>query len=66
MIIIIPINTVIANKVKQLQIKQMKYKDERIKLMNEVLSGIKVSEFPYLVIDFLIFLINLIDCSNIY
>jgi len=25
-----------------LQVKQMKYKDERIKLMNEILNGIKV------------------------
>lgn len=42
MIILIPINGFIANKVKILQIRQMKNKDERVKLMNEVLSGIKV------------------------
>lgn len=42
MIVLIPVNGVIANKVKTLQIKQMKNKDERVKLMNEVLSGIKV------------------------
>lgn len=42
MIILIPVNGFIANKVKTLQIKQMKNKDERVKLMNEVLSGIKV------------------------
>ncbi|CAB3223722.1 unnamed protein product [Arctia plantaginis] len=42
MIILIPINGLIANRVKTLQIKQMKYKDERVKLMNEVLNGIKV------------------------
>lgn len=42
MIFLIPINAVIANRVKNLQIKQMKNKDERVKLMNEVLSGIKV------------------------
>lgn len=42
MIILIPINGVIANKTKTLQIKQMKNKDERVKMMNEVLSGIKV------------------------
>ncbi|KAI4461008.1 atp-binding cassette sub-family c [Holotrichia oblita] len=35
MIIMIPINGYIANKVKSLQIKQMKNKDERVKLMNE-------------------------------
>lgn len=42
MIILIPVNGLIANKVKTLQIKQMKNKDERVKLMNEVLNGIKV------------------------
>nr|UEO57355.1 ABCC1 [Conogethes punctiferalis] len=42
MIILIPVNGLIANRVKTLQIKQMKYKDERVKLMNEVLNGIKV------------------------
>jgi len=36
MIILIPVNGVIANRMKTLQIKQMKYKDERVKLMNEV------------------------------
>lgn len=43
MIVMIPINAVVAAKVKTLQIKQMKYKDERVKLMNEILAGIKVS-----------------------
>lgn len=43
MIILIPVNGVIANRIKTYQIRQMKYKDDRVKLMNEVLSGIKVS-----------------------
>ena len=42
MIILIPVNALIAGKVRNLQIKQMKNKDERVKLMNEVLNGIKV------------------------
>lgn len=42
MIILIPVNGYIANKIKTLQIRQMKNKDERVKLMNEILSGIKV------------------------
>nr|CAH7765033.1 unnamed protein product [Callosobruchus chinensis] len=42
MITLIPINGVIANRVKTLQMKQMKNKDERVKLMNEILNGIKV------------------------
>lgn len=43
MIILIPVNGFIANKTKILQMRQMKNKDERVKLMNEILSGIKVS-----------------------
>ncbi|XP_042886660.1 multidrug resistance-associated protein 1-like isoform X6 [Penaeus japonicus] len=42
MIILIPVNGVMANRTKQLQIKQMKNKDHRVKLMNEILNGIKV------------------------
>ncbi|XP_068238012.1 multidrug resistance-associated protein 1-like isoform X2 [Palaemon carinicauda] len=42
MIIVIPINGVIAKKTKDLQFKQMKNKDHRVKLMNEILNGIKV------------------------
>lgn len=42
MIVLIPVNGYIANRVKILHMKQMKNKDERVKLMNEILSGIKV------------------------
>ena len=42
MVILIPLNGIIANKTKTLQIKQMKNKDERVKQMNEILNGIKV------------------------
>ncbi|XP_076374474.1 multidrug-Resistance like Protein 1 isoform X2 [Megalopta genalis] len=42
LLILIPINLLITNRVKTLQIRQMKSKDERVKLMNEVLNGIKV------------------------
>lgn len=42
MIIVIPANAVIANVTKDLQIRQMKNKDNRIKLMNEILNGMKV------------------------
>ncbi|XP_042224815.1 multidrug resistance-associated protein 1-like isoform X3 [Homarus americanus] len=42
MIVLIPVNGVIANQIKHLQIKQMKNKDQRVKLMNEILNGIKV------------------------
>nr|CAD7454509.1 unnamed protein product [Timema tahoe] len=42
MIFLIPVNGFIANKAKSLQILQMKSKDKRVKLMNEILNGIKV------------------------
>lgn len=48
MIILIPVNGVIASKIKTLQMKQMKNKDDRVKLMNEILSGIKVNVFVYI------------------
>lgn len=43
MIVLIPVNGLIANRTKILQISQMKSKDKRVKLMNEILNGIKVS-----------------------
>nr|XP_022316598.1 multidrug resistance-associated protein 1-like [Crassostrea virginica] len=42
MVILIPFNAWIAQKTRDLQVKQMNLKDARIKLMNEVLNGIKV------------------------
>ncbi|KAK0179174.1 hypothetical protein PV327_007989 [Microctonus hyperodae] len=42
MIILIPVNAFISNKVKTLQFRQMESKDHRVKLINEVLNGIKV------------------------
>lgn len=47
MIILIPVNGLIASKIKTFQMKQMKNKDDRVKLMNEILSGIKVNVFVY-------------------
>lgn len=43
MIILIPINGILANANKKLQVEQMKNKDKRVKMMNEILSGIKVN-----------------------
>ena len=43
MILLIPLNGVIAAKSRKLQQKQMKEKDQRVKMMNEILQGIKVS-----------------------
>ncbi|XP_077131251.1 multidrug resistance-associated protein 1 isoform X1 [Ranitomeya variabilis] len=42
MILLVPVNAVIAVKTKKYQVIQMKCKDNRIKLMNEILNGIKV------------------------
>ncbi|XP_036386238.1 canalicular multispecific organic anion transporter 2 isoform X2 [Megalops cyprinoides] len=42
MILLIPLNAVIAMKTRTYQVEQMRYKDARIKLMNEILNGIKV------------------------
>ncbi|KAF6719853.1 Multidrug resistance-associated protein 1 [Oryzias melastigma] len=42
MILMVPVNAVIAMKTKTYQVAQMKNKDSRIKLMNEMLNGIKV------------------------
>ena len=42
MVVMMPLNGIVAAKQRNLQIAQMKLKDERIKMMNEVLSGVRV------------------------
>ncbi|XP_041645026.1 canalicular multispecific organic anion transporter 1 [Cheilinus undulatus] len=42
MILMVPINGLLANKARKLQIENMKYKDKRLKIMNEILNGIKI------------------------
>ncbi|XP_071763895.1 ATP-binding cassette sub-family C member 3 isoform X3 [Centroberyx gerrardi] len=42
MILLIPFNAAIAMKTRAYQVELMQYKDARIKLMNEILNGIKV------------------------
>ncbi|XP_073684496.1 ATP-binding cassette sub-family C member 3 isoform X2 [Garra rufa] len=42
MVLLIPFNAFIAMKTRTYQVEQMKHKDDRIKLMNEILNGIKV------------------------
>lgn len=42
MLLMVPLSGVIAAKLRDLQIVQMKVKDERVKSMNEVLNGMKV------------------------
>uniref|UniRef100_A0A8D0HEU4 Uncharacterized protein n=1 Tax=Sphenodon punctatus TaxID=8508 RepID=A0A8D0HEU4_SPHPU len=45
MVLLIPINAVLATKARAIQMKNMKNKDERMKIMNEILSGIKILKF---------------------
>uniref|UniRef100_A0A670ZB18 Multidrug resistance-associated protein 1 n=1 Tax=Pseudonaja textilis TaxID=8673 RepID=A0A670ZB18_PSETE len=42
MLLLVPVNAVIAMKTKTYQVAHMKSKDSRIKLMNEILNGIRV------------------------
>ncbi|KFR07766.1 Canalicular multispecific organic anion transporter 2, partial [Nipponia nippon] len=42
MVLLIPFNSAIAMKTRTFQVEQMRHKDSRIKLMNEILGGIKV------------------------
>ncbi|XP_072208129.1 ATP-binding cassette sub-family C member 3 isoform X6 [Excalfactoria chinensis] len=42
MVLLIPFNSAVAIKTRAFQVEQMRYKDSRIKLMNEILGGIKV------------------------
>ena len=41
-IISMPVTGILASGARKLQLQQMKDKDKRIKLLNEILSGIKV------------------------
>nr|XP_048724560.1 multidrug resistance-associated protein 1-like isoform X2 [Caretta caretta] len=43
LVLVIPINAFVAAKVKRLRKSQMKNTDQRVKLLNEILHGIKVS-----------------------
>ncbi|XGW32573.1 hypothetical protein V3C99_017265 [Haemonchus contortus] len=42
LVAMVPINSYISVKMRNCQVKQMKHKDERLKMMSEVLNGIKV------------------------
>ncbi|KAL3972080.1 microtubule-associated serine/threonine kinase [Sarotherodon galilaeus] len=42
MVLIIPTNALLATKARKLQIENMKFKDKRMKIMNEILNGIKI------------------------
>ncbi|KAF7219965.1 ATP-binding cassette sub-family C member 2 [Nothobranchius furzeri] len=42
MVLMVPINGLLANKARKLQVENMKFKDKRLKIMNEMLNGIKI------------------------
>jgi hypothetical protein len=42
MLMMVPVNALVANMLKNCQKVQMFYKDKRVKLMDEVLNGMKV------------------------
>uniref|UniRef100_A0A8C0K2U2 Multidrug resistance-associated protein 1 n=1 Tax=Canis lupus dingo TaxID=286419 RepID=A0A8C0K2U2_CANLU len=45
MILLIPVNGLLASKSRAIQVKNMKNKDKRLKIMNEILSGIKILKY---------------------
>lgn len=45
MVLLIPINGLLAGKGRKIQVKNMKYKDKRLKIMNEILNGIKILKY---------------------
>ncbi|CAI9177984.1 unnamed protein product [Rangifer tarandus platyrhynchus] len=45
MVILIPINGVLATRNRAIQVKNMKNKDSRLKIMNEIISGIKILKY---------------------
>ena len=42
MVLLVPLNVVLAKQVEKFQVEQMKFKDKRVKAIHEILSGIKV------------------------
>nr|XP_055026726.1 ATP-binding cassette sub-family C member 2-like isoform X1 [Misgurnus anguillicaudatus] len=45
MVLMVPINGWLATKSKNLQVKNMKFKDKRMKIVNDILNGIKILKF---------------------
>uniref|UniRef100_A0A3P9HFG9 ATP-binding cassette, sub-family C (CFTR/MRP), member 2 n=1 Tax=Oryzias latipes TaxID=8090 RepID=A0A3P9HFG9_ORYLA len=42
MLLMVPINGLLATKAKKYQLENMKFKDKRLKIMNEILNGVKI------------------------
>lgn len=48
MVLTIPMNMVVVRMTKKYQFSQMQLKDKRVKLMDEVLNGIKVFKLEWI------------------
>ena len=67
MILMIPLNGGVAGVSRKMQVKQMGFKDSRIKLVNEVLNGIKVHyalSLSFLILSYLTFTQYSLLCKN--
>ncbi|XP_069315906.1 ATP-binding cassette sub-family C member 2 isoform X2 [Eulemur rufifrons] len=45
MVLLVPVNGILTTKNRNIQVKNMKNKDKRLKIMNEILSGIKILKY---------------------
>ncbi|XP_025736505.1 ATP-binding cassette sub-family C member 2 isoform X1 [Callorhinus ursinus] len=45
MVLLIPVNGILVAKSKAVQVKNMKNKDKRLKIMNEILNGMKILKY---------------------
>ncbi|XP_031240697.1 canalicular multispecific organic anion transporter 1 [Mastomys coucha] len=45
LVLLVPVNGVLATKIRNIQVQNMKNKDKRLKVMNEILSGIKILKY---------------------
>ncbi|XP_012659115.1 canalicular multispecific organic anion transporter 1 [Otolemur garnettii] len=45
MVLLIPVNGILTTKNRNIQVKNMKNKDKRLKVMNEILTGIKILKY---------------------
>ncbi|XP_074596227.1 multidrug resistance-associated protein 1-like [Brevipalpus obovatus] len=45
MLLIIPVNVLVASNTKRMQAKSMRKKDERVKFLNEIINGIRIIKY---------------------
>lgn len=59
MVMVIPITAIISIKQKKIQKEQMAFKDQRIKVTSEVVSGIKVSSYCKNVLEHIMLFVSM-------